>query len=33
MYPGVPHAFYSYPELPQTAQYFQAMLDWIESIS
>ncbi|QKX57330.1 uncharacterized protein TRUGW13939_04442 [Talaromyces rugulosus] len=29
VYPGLPHAFYIYPQLPSTAVYLQTMVDWI----
>ncbi|KAK5207783.1 hypothetical protein LTS03_005969 [Exophiala xenobiotica] len=31
MYSGLPHAFYIHPTLPETAEYFQSMVDWIEA--
>jgi hypothetical protein len=33
MYPGLPHAFYIHPNLPETSEYFQTMVDWINHIS
>jgi hypothetical protein len=30
VYPGLPHAFYVYPELKTSREYLQTMVDWIE---
>ncbi|KAJ9145078.1 Lipase esterase family protein [Pleurostoma richardsiae] len=30
VYPGMPHAFYVYPELKSSVEYFQAIVDWID---
>ncbi|KAH8648237.1 lipase esterase family protein [Ilyonectria robusta] len=32
IYEGLPHAFYIYPDLPPSGQYFQTMVDWIEHL-
>ncbi|KAH7142123.1 lipase esterase family protein [Dactylonectria macrodidyma] len=29
VYPGMPHAFYIYPDLEPSQEYFQTMVDWI----
>ncbi|KAL6411550.1 lipase esterase family protein [Ilyonectria robusta] len=29
IYPGMPHAFYVYPDLEPSVEYFEAMVDWI----
>ncbi|KAM5370013.1 hypothetical protein ACJZ2D_008696 [Fusarium nematophilum] len=29
VYPGMPHAFYIYPDLEPSREYFQTMVDWI----
>ncbi|KAH8896920.1 lipase esterase family protein [Thozetella sp. PMI_491] len=33
IYPGLPHAFYVYPNMAVCADYFQSMVDWIENLS
>lgn len=32
VYGGLPHAFYVHPDLPQSARYFQSMVDWIDQL-
>jgi len=32
LYPGLPHAFYIHPNLPESSEYFQVMVDWIHGI-
>lgn len=29
LYPGVPHAFYVWPELPQSRDYLETIVRWI----
>ncbi|KAI0136172.1 lipase esterase family protein [Xylariales sp. AK1849] len=33
IYPGLPHAFYAYPNLKSTQEYFHTMVHWMDMIS
>lgn len=32
VYPGMPHAFYSYPDLQPSIDYIESMVEWFEKV-
>lgn len=32
VYPGMPHAFYVYPDLEPSIEYLESMVEWIDKI-